>query len=115
MSVLGALLMVSAKRADVEFVPNLSICILVAIPVSLPVAFGSVTLFELIILVMLVYNAIGSPRRTHLEILYTLQRDGFLIFLSLFVLRLINLIFAVFGHDFSGSINGDQLTHAYSA
>ncbi|TFK31136.1 hypothetical protein BDQ12DRAFT_729852 [Crucibulum laeve] len=74
---------------------------------------------------MLVYNAIESPRRTHIEVLYTLHRDGFLVFLALFVLRLINLIFAVFGHvpiglpdnvnDYSGSIDSDQLTDAHPA
>ncbi|TFK41592.1 hypothetical protein BDQ12DRAFT_710642 [Crucibulum laeve] len=100
-SLFTSFLLVAAGKANVEFNDELNTCILRDIPIYVPLSFGSIIVLEVFILLLTIYNAIATPCRTHIEVIYKLQRDGFMAFMifnSHFStgLRVINMSFAIF-------------------
>ncbi|KAF8996656.1 hypothetical protein BDQ17DRAFT_1429611 [Cyathus striatus] len=69
------------------------------VPRALSVALGSTSLFDLFIVVMVTFNVLDRPRTFQVKVLHELQRDGFRMFLGLFLLRLADLLMSLLGNS----------------
>ncbi|KAJ7464662.1 hypothetical protein B0H11DRAFT_2050508 [Mycena galericulata] len=74
------------------------ICVISVKPKILPVLFGVQSFFDVLIICFAVYNALESPRRNHLELISSLQKDGLTFLLILFALRTVYLVSSVAGN-----------------
>nr|GAT44499.1 predicted protein [Mycena chlorophos] len=66
-------------------------------PHALPFMVGTLTIFDLFIIIMTILNAYNRPYQKQAEVVTALQRDGALMFVALFLIRLTGLMMAIFG------------------
>ncbi|KAF8990933.1 hypothetical protein BDQ17DRAFT_1333156 [Cyathus striatus] len=66
---------------------------------TLAVALGSMSMFDLFIVVMVTFNVLDQLRRNHVKVLHVLQCDGFRMFMGLFILHLANLMMVLLGDE----------------
>ncbi|KAH9841035.1 uncharacterized protein C8Q71DRAFT_890458 [Rhodofomes roseus] len=88
----------AALASSVEAVPVLDIC---EFPVKSwfeTASWSVVIVYDLFVLIMVVVNALGKPRRSDVDIIKSLYTDGFLIFLAFLVLRISRLLPSIFGN-----------------
>ncbi|KAF7362521.1 hypothetical protein MVEN_00599900 [Mycena venus] len=75
-----------------------TLCALVKKPWALPFALGALTCLDLFVIMMSVLNALEQPYKRQADVMKNLQRDGALMFLFLFLLRVINLVLSIVGN-----------------
>ncbi|KAJ7439215.1 hypothetical protein FB451DRAFT_1302633 [Mycena latifolia] len=73
-------------------------CILLSKPRILTIVFGVQSFFDVLILLVSVYNALERPHRNNSEVITSLQNDGLKFLLALFVLRTLYLVSALAGN-----------------
>ncbi|KAJ7643776.1 hypothetical protein FB45DRAFT_896035 [Roridomyces roridus] len=81
-----------------KFSAALRTCVITVKPKILPVLFGVQSFFDILVISIAVYNALENPRRNHLELISSLQKDGLTFLLVLFALRAAYLISSVVGN-----------------
>ncbi|PFH51641.1 hypothetical protein AMATHDRAFT_58774 [Amanita thiersii Skay4041] len=102
--VAAALITTFAALAVVQVLPHLKYieplrsCYLGVVPKAFPTALGIISLYDLFLIVLTIYNALEMPRRRDIEVVRSLQNDSAKAFLLLFLLRLFNLIAALAGN-----------------
>ncbi|KAJ7780784.1 hypothetical protein DFH07DRAFT_793369 [Mycena maculata] len=98
---IGATVMIGFVT-EVQLKPGFSeilgICVINVKPKILPVLFGVQSFFDVLIISFAVYNALESPRRSHIELISSLQRDGLTFLLVLFALRTAYLVSSIVGN-----------------
>ncbi|KAJ7838311.1 hypothetical protein B0H13DRAFT_1911927 [Mycena leptocephala] len=82
----------------VMYSPEVHMCLFIKKPWATDFSLGALTLFDLFIIFLTIANGLHRPYKKESEVLEALVRDGALMFLALFALRLINLMMAVFGN-----------------
>ncbi|KAJ7131557.1 hypothetical protein C8R43DRAFT_1133773 [Mycena crocata] len=99
-----------------EYNPVIHMCTFAKKPWSLPFMLGALTVFDLFIIALTVWNALDRPHQKQADVMTALQRDGAMMFVGLFrkshcsksllycshefflpVLRVVSLMMAIFG------------------
>ncbi|KAF7364837.1 hypothetical protein MVEN_00354000 [Mycena venus] len=81
-----------------KFSPFFTTCILSSMPRLISVAFAVQTFFDVLILVITVYNALERPHRNHSEVITSLANDGFKFILAILFLRSLYLVTSLVGN-----------------
>ncbi|EJD45750.1 hypothetical protein AURDEDRAFT_114048 [Auricularia subglabra TFB-10046 SS5] len=89
--IVGCLVIVDLYKV-VEPVPGFNICGLTRIPGLVRVIWASPIVYEVLVFSFTVFNAIDRPRPADVSLASSLYRDGVLYFLSLSILRILNLV-----------------------
>ncbi|KAJ7859260.1 hypothetical protein B0H13DRAFT_2356147 [Mycena leptocephala] len=74
-----------------------AMCALLKKPWALPFALGALTSLDLFVITMTVLNALDRPYKRQADVMITLQRDGAVMFVFLFLLRVINFVLSIAG------------------
>ncbi|KAJ7818786.1 hypothetical protein B0H14DRAFT_3876895 [Mycena olivaceomarginata] len=83
--------------ADGVKVASHAMCAFLEKPWSLPYALGALTFLDLFVITMSVVNVLDQPYTWQAEVMKKLRRDGVIMFLFLFALRVINLVMSIAG------------------
>ncbi|KAJ7760058.1 hypothetical protein DFH07DRAFT_1023079 [Mycena maculata] len=94
-SICLAFMVVTANDAQVI---SGALCAIAKKPWALPYAFGALTILDLFVIAMSVLNALDRPYQRQADIMKNLQRDGAVMFLFLFFLRVLNLVLSIVGN-----------------
>ncbi|KAF8634057.1 hypothetical protein AX17_004321 [Amanita inopinata Kibby_2008] len=81
----------------VYFAP-LRACYLGILPKAFPATLGIISLYDLFLIALTIFNSLHVPRRHDIEVIRSLQNDSALAFILLFLLRLLNLIVSIAGN-----------------
>ncbi|KAJ7481013.1 hypothetical protein B0H11DRAFT_2193563 [Mycena galericulata] len=95
LSVSLAFMVVVADEGQVE---SGRVCTVLEKPWALPYALGALSGLDFFVIAMTVLNALDRPRTCQADVMKDLQRDGALMFLFLFFLRILNLILSIVGN-----------------
>ncbi|KAJ7050313.1 hypothetical protein C8F01DRAFT_1264198 [Mycena amicta] len=82
----------------VVYSPVVRMCLFTGKPWATDFSLGTLTVFDLFIILLTIANGLHRPYKKESEVLLALVRDGALMFLALFALRLINLMMGLFGN-----------------
>ncbi|KAF7324147.1 hypothetical protein MKEN_00637400 [Mycena kentingensis (nom. inval.)] len=77
--------------------PIIHMCTITKKPLALSLLLGSLSVFDLFIIVLTVVNGFHRPYRKQADVMVALQRDGAMIFVCLFFLRLTSLVMSILG------------------
>ncbi|SJL02630.1 uncharacterized protein ARMOST_05962 [Armillaria ostoyae] len=64
------------SRTRIELPPTIMACAYFEVPKTVPSALGFLMAFNILVIVVSIYNALESPRRYENEVFYSLRRDG---------------------------------------
>jgi len=82
----------------VIYFPQLHMCGIISRPWTLPVTIGTLSAFQIFMILMAIGNALDRPYQKQAEIVTTLIRDGVRMFICLFLLSLVNFVMTVAGN-----------------
>ncbi|KAJ7278798.1 hypothetical protein C8J57DRAFT_1304557 [Mycena rebaudengoi] len=99
MSISMAFSILAAHQAQsfLKYNPFIRMCTFSHKPWALQYSLASLTVLDLFIIVMTVFNALDKPYQRQADVMISLQNDGARIFVCLFLLRLISLIMSIVG------------------
>ncbi|KAJ7278871.1 hypothetical protein C8J57DRAFT_1712828 [Mycena rebaudengoi] len=81
----------------VDYNPFINMCTFAQKPGALKYSLASLTVFDLFIIVMSLFYALEKPHQRQADVMISLQHDGALLFVCLFLLRLVALIISIVG------------------
>ncbi|KAK0243406.1 hypothetical protein EDD85DRAFT_947573 [Armillaria nabsnona] len=83
--ILAVMTDLTLSRTQIELPPTIMACAYSGIPKTVASALGILMAFNILVIVVSIYNALESPRRYENEVFYSLRRDGarFYLFVSL--------------------------------
>ncbi|KAF8879736.1 hypothetical protein BD779DRAFT_1676275 [Infundibulicybe gibba] len=89
---------ISAKvTADsITVIPGLQFCALTSRSPLIAISLGAMALFDFLLVLLMVLNAMSCPRREDSDMIFMLHRDGALSFIAIFVIRLLGVFLTAF-------------------
>ncbi|KAK7006399.1 hypothetical protein R3P38DRAFT_1708155 [Favolaschia claudopus] len=94
-TILGIFSAMSMQR-QLTYSPSLHTCVFGTKPKTIIAMLAVLSVFDLFLAVLVVFNAMDRPRLTHVELVSGLQTDGLGLFLILWCLRLADVIISIF-------------------
>ncbi|KAK0207100.1 hypothetical protein DFS33DRAFT_1318985 [Desarmillaria ectypa] len=79
--ILSVMTVLTFLKTQIELPPNVMVCAVSGVPKTIPSAICILLLFNLLVILVSLYNALENPRRYESEILDSLRRDGARIYL----------------------------------
>ncbi|KAK0230173.1 hypothetical protein IW262DRAFT_1521249 [Armillaria fumosa] len=91
--VVAVLAVLALMRTRFEAIPpQIMVCVVTGVPKTIPSALGILLLFNLLVILVSIYNALENPRRYEGEIFDSLRRDGSRVYLCVSLLWVLLLI-----------------------
>jgi len=87
-----ACITIKQLSSSIVYIPGLEICALTEVPTLVKAVWVSPIAFEILVFVFTVWNALDRPRPLQSSLVRDLYMDGIVFFVSLFVLRVCNLV-----------------------
>uniref|UniRef100_A0A0W0FVQ9 DUF6533 domain-containing protein n=1 Tax=Moniliophthora roreri TaxID=221103 RepID=A0A0W0FVQ9_MONRR len=79
------------------FFPPIQTCVLSTTPKNLAPFLAIWLGFDIFLIIVAFYNALDRPHRTHVEVIDVILRDGALLLIAVFAIRLIPLVLSIVG------------------
>ncbi|KAF8890388.1 hypothetical protein BD779DRAFT_1517272 [Infundibulicybe gibba] len=89
-----AVLTVQQIQQTLELDPQLNLCVLTK-PLAVKLLLGLITVFDLFLTALTVYNAMEQPRRSHVEVIRSLQSTGMRFFIDELFLPFLSIVWAL--------------------
>ncbi|KAF8987147.1 hypothetical protein BDQ17DRAFT_1415010 [Cyathus striatus] len=88
------------RRNSIYFTPLLHTCLfdVTRLPRALVYVHSAVLSFHVLVLGLVAYKVLETPRRTNIEVLHKLQIDGFKSFMLLFLINVMGLVLSINGN-----------------
>ncbi|KAK0499472.1 hypothetical protein EDD18DRAFT_1460380 [Armillaria luteobubalina] len=91
--VVAVLAVLALLRTRIEAIPpQIMVCVVTRVPKTIPSALGILLLFNLLVILVSIYNALENPRQYEGEIFDSLRRDGSRVYLCVSLLWVLLLI-----------------------